>query len=719
VTLVGAPVRRRRDVPLLRGEASFVGDLAPAGALHLTFVRSPHAHARILRIDASAARAVAGVTAVYAAADLDPLPGPLPVRVGADARFEPFLRPALARDTVRYVGEVVAVVAADSRYVAEDAAALVEVDYEPLDAVVDALAAAEPGSPLLFPPAGTNVVDETEHSYGDVDEAFAAADVVVGDRFRTNRHTAVPMETRGLVADWDGETLTVWGPTKALHAHRQFLAQLLGLQPENVRVVEPAVGGGFGVRGEQYPEDVIVPLLAVRLGLPVRWVEDRGEHLVATNHSREQVHDAELALAADGTILALRSSFVVDTGAYVASLGVRIADGTAHALTGPYRIAAHATVARTVVTNKTPIGTYRAPGRYEANFVRERLIDLAAQRLGIDAVELRRRNLLRVEDMPFEPGLSNHGEAVVYESGDALGMLDAALDAAAVDRPAADGPRRLGVGVACFMEDGGVGGVGHTPGEFARVAVAADGAVTVYSGVAELGQGFETVLAQVCADELGVDLEGIAVVSGDTERVESGGGTWGSRGAILAGNSTLLAAREVRERLEAGESPPLEASCTFRMPAITYAPGAHVAVVEVDPETGEVAVVRQALAYDIGRALNPLFVEAQINGGIAQGLGGVLLEELPYDEQGQPLAATLADYLLPSAAELPAEQRVVLVQSEPAPGNPLGVKAVGEVGPGAAGPAIANAVAAALHVDVCTLPLSPERVLDLLATEVT
>jgi carbon-monoxide dehydrogenase large subunit len=715
MTAAGARVRSRREVPLLRGEACFVGDIAPPGVLQLAFVRSPHAHARITGVDTSFARAQPGVAGIYAAADLDPLPGPLPVRVGTDPAFEPFLRPALARDAVRYVGEIVAVVVAESRYLAEDAAALVEVEYEPLAAVVDPVAAADPASPLLFPQTGTNVAHEAEHSHGDVAAAFAGADVVVRGTFRTNRHTGVPMETRGLVAEYDGDTLTVWGPTKALHAHRQFLAQMLGLPAERIRVVEPAVGGGFGVRGEQYPEDVLVPLLAIRLGRPVKWIEDRGEHLVATNHSREQVHDAELALAADGRILALRSTFSVDSGAYLASLGVRVADGTAHALAGPYRVPAHGTVARTVLTNKTPIGTYRAPGRYEANFVRERLLDLAATQLGIDPVELRRRNLLRADDLPFEPGLYNHGEPVVYESGDALHMLEVALEAADVGRAHAPNGRLLGVGIACFMEDGGVGGVGRTPGEFGRVAVGADGAVTVYSGVAELGQGFETVLAQVCADELGVGLEQVTVVSGDTELVESGGGTWGSRGAILAGNATLLAAREARQRLEAGEPAPLEASCTFRMPRVTYAPGAHVAVVEVDPETGQVTVLRQALAYDIGRALNPLFVEAQIHGGIAQGLGGVLLEELPYDANGQPLAATLADYLLPSASELPAEQRVVVVESGPAPGNPLGVKAVGEVGPGASGPAIANAVAAALGVDVSVLPLSPDRVLELIA----
>jgi carbon-monoxide dehydrogenase large subunit len=715
-------VRRRGELPLLRGEAAFVGDIELPGTVHVAFVRSPHAHAKVLAVAVARARAHPGVVDAVSAADFDPLPGPLPVRVGPHPRFDPFLRSSLATDRVRHVGEVVAAVVADSRYVAEDAAELVDVEWDPLAAVVDPLAAAGPEAPLLFPAAGTNVALVAETAHGDVGAAFRQAAVVVSERFTVNRHTGVPLETRGLLAAYEDGVLTVWGPTKAIHAHRLMLHRLLGLPLERIRLVEPSVGGGFGVRGETHPEDVLVPALAMRLGRPVKWIEDRREHLVATNHSREQVHDAELAVAADGRILGIRTTCVVDTGAYVGSLGVRIGEMTAHSLCGPYRVPTHATTVRTVVTNKTPVGTYRAPGRFEANFVRERLLDLAARKLGLDPVELRRRNLIAPGEMPYEPGMLDAGEPIVYETGDCGRMLELALEAVGYDELRAGGRaarpgRRLGIGVACFMEDGGLGGLGHTPGEYARVALDVDGAVTVYSGVAELGQGFETMLAQICADELGVGLERVGVVHGDTGLVESGGGTWASRGAILAGNATLLAARQVREQLEAGAVAPLEGSCTFSMPRITYSPGAAVAVVEVDCETGEVEVVRHALAYDVGRAVNPVLVQGQIHGGVAQGLGGALLEDLPYDENGQPLATTLADYLLPSATDLPHDQRVVVEESGAGAGNPLGVKAVGEVGPGGAGPAIANAVADVLEglgATVRSLPLSPDRVLALL-----
>jgi len=551
---------------------------------------------------------------------------------------------------------------------------------------------------------------------------------------------------------------TLLDPDNRLGALFGFKAIPNGILIDREGVIRYTKFGGFGVRGEPHPEDLIVPALALRLGRPVKWIEDRSEHLTSANQSRQQIHDAELAVDADGRITGLRSRFVVDTGAYVRALGVRIAEITAHTLTGPYRVPAHSYEVRTVVTNKAPIGTYRAPGRFEANFVRERLVDQAARQVGLDPVEIRRRNLLRSTDLPYEPGGLDWGEPIVYETGDSPGLLDLALESVGYEelrqrrtahRP---GERRLGLGVACFMEDGGVGGIGPTPGEYARVVLGRDGSIVLYSGVSDLGQGFRTVLAQVCAEELGVGFAEVEVVLGDTGLVESGGGTWGSRGAILAGNSTLLATRALKERLHEeaarllGAAPdaievsagritspsgslsfgelataaeiPLEGTCLFGIERVTYSPGAHVVAVEVDEETGKVVVLRQALAYDVGRAINPMLVEAQIHGGLAQGIGGALLEDFAYDETGQPLATTMADYLLPTATDMAVEQAVIVVEGGASPDNPLGVKAVGEVGPPGAGAAIGNAVADALahlDVEVDSLPLSPDRVLGWIA----
>jgi carbon-monoxide dehydrogenase large subunit/6-hydroxypseudooxynicotine dehydrogenase subunit gamma len=415
-------------------------------------------------------------------------------------------------------------------------------------------------------------------------------------------------------------------------------------------------------------------------------------------------------------ILGLRSRFLLDTGAYVRTHGIRVGEIAAKSIVGPYRIpACHAQVEQ-VVTNKTPAGTYRGPGRFETNFVRERLIDLAARRLALDPVEIRRRNLIRASDMPCEPGPHDWGQPIVYESGDPQLMLERALEAIgyeALRREQRGSSRRLGIGIAAFMEDGGLGGLGTTPGEFARVVVPGDGTATVYSGVTDLGQGFKTMLAQVCAEELGLDFERITVVHGDTDLVPSGGGTWASRGAILAGNAALAAAREARERLADGEPPPVEASCTYTQPRMTYSPGAHVVAVEVDAETGVVHVQAQAIAYEVGRAINPGIVEAQIQGGLAQGIGGALLEHFAYDDDGQPLAASFMEYLLPTSLDMADSQTIVVSEQARVDSNALGVKAVGEVGPSSAGAAIGNAIADALadlDPPVTAPPFTPERV---------
>jgi carbon-monoxide dehydrogenase large subunit/6-hydroxypseudooxynicotine dehydrogenase subunit gamma len=766
-SLIGARVRRKEDPRLVRGRGRYVADIEPPGTLHAAVVRSPHAHARIRSIDAAAARARPGVHTVMLPDEVAGVPG-IPVRVHPRPELIPFLQQPLAQGKVRFVGDPVAVVVAETRYLAEDAAELVEVDYEPLPAVVDGRESVDRNAALLFEEQGTNVCAVFGEDVGDVDGAFAAAHVVVGDLFEVQRHGALPMEPRGLVASYDEASgrLTVWGPTKVPHANRATLSELIGFPEERIRFIEPEVGGGFGARGEVYPEDILIPLLALRLGRPVKWIEDRREALLTTNHSREGWYEIELALAADGTFLGLRGTLVNVMGGYLRTHGIRVPEIAARIFPGPYRIANYRCDVECVLTNKTPVGTYRAPGRFETNFVRERLIDMAAKELGIDGIELRRRNFVRHEDTPYEAGTFDMGEPVVYRDVHPPSTLDRALELVGYDdvcrrRDAlrAEG-RRIGIGIGCYMEESGLGGVGLTPGEYARLEVGTGGALTLYSGVAALGQGLETALAQVVASELGVGIDDVTVVHGDTDRVPWGGGTWADRGAIIACSAALLASGEVKAKLASlgarlleanvddvevaeglvrakddptrsvtwsqvvratytkaltneGVESGIDARTVFHVPEHTYAPGTQIAVVEVDEETGVVTVLDYATAQDVGRAINPPIVEGQIVGGVVQGIGGALLEHFAYDENGQPLASTLMDYLLPSSTEAPATQHAAAVEDLPSPLNPLGTKGVGDVGPAGAGAAVANAVADALsdlEVRVTALPLSPDRV---------
>jgi aerobic carbon-monoxide dehydrogenase large subunit len=769
--LIGARVRRKEDPRLVRGRGIYVADVTPPGTLHAAIVRSPHAHARIGRIDTEAALALPGVHAVLLPADVTDV-GAIPVRVHPLPGLVPFLQRALAQDKVLFVGDPVAVVVADDRYVAEDALALVEVEYEPLPAVVDGREAAEPGAPLLFEDQGTNVCATFGEDVGDVDAAFAAAHLVVGDTFEVNRHGAVPLEPRGLVASYDEVSgkLTVWGPTKVPHANRATLSKLIGFPEERIRFIEPEVGGGFGARGEIYPEDLLVPLLALRLGRPVKWIEDRREALLTTNHSREGIYEMELALAADGRILGLRGRLLNVMGGYLRTHGIRVPEIAARIFPGPYRIADYRCDVVCVMTNKTPVGTYRAPGRFETNFVRERLLDMAAKELGLDPVAIRRVNFVTEDDMPYEAGTFDMGEPVVYRDVHPPSTLDRALELVDYDRVCrfrdeqrAAG-RRIGVGIGAYMEESGLGGVGTTPGEYARVEIGTGGAVTLYSGVGSLGQGLETALSQVVATELGIGFDDVTVVHGDTDRVPWGGGTWADRGAIIACSAALIASGEVKAKLASlgarlleanpddldveggvvrakddpsraiswadivratytkqltneGIESGVDARTVFHVPEHTYAPGTQIAVVEVDEETGVVTVLAYATAQDVGRSINPPIVEGQIVGGVVQGIGGTLLEHFAYDENGQPLASTLMDYLLPSSLDVPATQGAAALELHPSPLNPLGTKGVGDVGPAGVAAAVANAVADALSdldVRVNTLPLSPDRMLALL-----
>ena len=760
--IIGRSMLRKEDRPLLTGAARFVDDVHRPGMLHASILRSPHGHARIVDVDTTAARARPGVAAVITAEDLGGGGPPIPMRMFSEPAMAAYLQRPLAAECVRYSGEPVAVVVAGSRYAAEDAAEQIRVDYEALPAVTDAEQALSPDAFPVHAGTPSNLVRSFQVRSGDVDAVFAAADLTVTARIVCQRHAAVPMETRGLVAERDDATgeITVWGAAKIPHINRGILAGMLEVPQESLRLVELAVGGGFGARGEVYPEDYLIPWCALHLGRPVGWTEDREEHLRSTNHSREQVHDIELALSADGDFLALRDAFINDTGAYVRTHGSVVPGMTAGLLPGPYRWQAFECDVRQVVTNKTPAGTYRAPGRYEANFVRERVIDLAAHRLGMDPVELRRRNLIAPEAMPYANGSHTDGHAVVYDSGDYPLLLEKGLkrfDLPAMRRWRAEEPgpgRRRGIGTAMFIEKSGIG-----RWEYARVSLSAAGKPQVHCGSASLGQGVDTVLAQICAEHLGVPYESVSVHHGDTAQVPEGMGSFGSRATMLAGSAVREAAIGLRrhvlelaadeleasvddldivgdvvtvrgdpmaglslpelsrlarpaESLDRGRVPHLSDEAYFGAEQMSFPYGLHCAAVEVDLETGGVAVSRYMVAYDVGVAVNPQLVEGQIVGGAAQGLGGALLEQLAYDADGQLVSGSFLDYLLPTAAEVPRVD-VLITEDAPSPLNPLGVKGAGEGGTAAAGAVIANAVSDALGAEVLRLPLSPQAVLEL------
>jgi CO/xanthine dehydrogenase Mo-binding subunit len=822
-----SPLLRKEDRRLLRGAGRFGDDFAADGQVWARVVRSAVASGRIRGVRTKAAAAVDGVIAVVTAADLPPglaIPVRLPLQ-GID--LDGYLQPVLAGGVVRYVGEPLAVVVAEDPYLAEDAAELVDAEIDETPAVLDAAAATGPRAPRLFP--GGNVAADFTLGFGDVGAAFAAAAEVVETTVAIGRHTAVPMEPRALLAvpEPDGR-LSVYGMTKVPVFNRGVLAAMLGLDPAQVHGHAVDAGGGFGVRGEFYPEDFLVPWLARSLGRPVKWAEDRAEHLVAVNHSRQQEHRLAAAFDAGGRLLGLRADVLHDNGAYCRTHGITVPELTVAMLPGPYRVPAYAGRIRVVVTNKTPCGTYRAPGRFEGTTAREQLLDVAAGRLGMDRFELRRRNLLGPGELPHRRAMSTLGTEMILDAGDYPGLLAATVaeaerlgypallpgggpqtrqgpGVAQAERPGCpvpphDGgpPLRRGLGVAVFLEKSGLG-----PQETADVEAGADGTVRVLAGGTSLGQGVETVLARIAADALGVDPGVVSVVCGDTDLQPAGGGSWASRTTVVAGNAVHAAAAAVREQAvraaaelleaapgdltvaggvigvrgdpaasvtlaevaaavtgrpdagprnagaggpgaaagaawpeaeetepEAGEGAPvagvdapgagaargavLAARRRFDVSHMTYPYGVHIAVVEVDTGTGGVRVLRYLVGYEVGRAVSPALVAGQLRGGAAQGIGGGLLEEFGYDEAGQPLATTFMDYRMPTAAEVPPIDVLVLEQS-PAPGNPLGLRGAGEGGLSASGAVLASAVRDALGLtgSVGRLPLTPARVLTL------
>lgn len=740
--LIGSPEPRRKNRGLLRGEGAYVADIRLDGQLHAKVVRSPAARGRLLGVDTSEALETPGVVAALTAADIDDIDDfKIPIRLpfAESPEANRVLQAPLAADVVRYVGEPVAVVVADDPYVAEDAAERVVVDIDELEPVLDLATASESSRPLVHEHFGSNTVNQLAYRYGDVDAAFAQADVVVRRRLRVHRLAAAPMETRGLVADFDpvSDVLTVWGGAKVKHFTRSLLSKVLGLEPADVRVIEVEVGGGFGTRGEPYPEDVLVALLARRLERPVAWIEDRWEHMVATNHAREQEHDFELAADASGRLLGFRVRGWCDQGAYVRTQGLLPAVLPMVHFPGPYRWQAFSMDLDAVLTNRTPVGTYRGPGMTEATFVRERMVDIAAAELGMDPADLRRRNLIPAESMPFAfapgPG-SGAVMPIMYQGGDFVRAFDELLATAGYDRLRAEqqqaraGGRHAGVGIAAYIEFAGAG-----PFEEVDV-IGGPAGVVVRAGVASLGQGVETALAQIAAELLDVALDDVTVEFHDTDEIPQGFGAFASRSTALAGNAIAAAVDEMRARAApllgcgpdevefrggaatapGGRSVGLDeigpARGRFETDALTASFGGAVCSVSVDPGDGRARVDRFVLAHDVGRAVNPRLLRGQLAGAAAQGIGGALFEEVAYDDNGQPQSVTLADYMMPTAAELPEVEVAIIEQGSGS--NPLGIKGGGEAGMVASLGAVANGVADAMGegAEVLSSSVSPARI---------
>jgi len=736
---IGSSPWRVEDLPLITGRGNFAADVRLPGQLAAAIVRSPVAHGTIVDVDISKATAMNGVLGVWTGADLIADLESMPLiqpRVSFDEAVVPYLQPVLATDRVRYVGEPVAIVVALDRYVAEDAVEEVFIDIDPLPPTVNT-AASERGEPLF--PEG-NEVTVLRGGFGDA-SVFDDAPVLIETEMRIGRHSGVPMETRGLVIEYDAGSLIVHGSTKVPHANRAQLATHLGIAPDRIRMKETSVGGGFGVRGEYYPEDLLVAWAVLRLKRAVGWIEDRREHFLAANQSREQFHRATLAGDEHGRILGLRSEFWNDMGAYIRSHGIRVPDLTLSMLPGPYDISAYVGIAHCVVTNKTPTATYRAPGRFESCFVRERLIDMYAGKIGIDPIDVRRKNLIRPDQMPYERALKSTGEPVIFNEGDYGKLLEgvaALLDLDEIAHRRSSG-ERVGVGLAMFLEKSGLG-----PWESGAVAVSPDGTIVVRSGCTSVGQGLRTVLGQIAAETFDVDLDRVRVELLDTEHSSYGTGSYASRSTATGGSAVLLAGRKVIETARAvaavelevdggdlevrngglevagapelrlgfgdiaaslgptssrggGAPPGLRAEEFFHVEKLTYPYGCHAAVVTIDMETGRPTVERLVLGYDVGRAVNPKLVEGQLHGGALQGLAGALLERFSYDEDGNPLVTSFMDYLMPTCAEAP-EMTTLISEEAPTQTNPLGVKGAGEGGLTGVAAAIAAAIDDAIGV---------------------
>ena len=761
---IGDRLLRKEDPRLVQGRGRYVGDIGLPGMLHAAIVRSPHAHARIGAIDAVRALKAPGVAGVVTFADLGEAARPLPI-VPPHAALRGKNFHLLAGGRVRFVGEAVAVVVADSRHAAEDARTLIDVAWEPLPSVQEPTA---PGPARVHDDVSDNLAGRVTLSRGDVTAALKAAPRRASVTLSIGRAGGQPMETRGLVAEYNATAglLTVWASSQVPHQVRQFICDLLELEPHRVRVVAPDVGGGFGAKLIVYPEDVLIPFLALRFGRPVRWLEDRLEHMLTATQERTQVHTVDVGFDAEGRLLALRDRFVHDTGAYTPR-GLVVPLLSASMLAGPYRIPDVEVSFDSVYTNRVPVTPYRGAGQPQAVFVIERVMDLVARETGRDRAAVRLTNLVQPGDMPYDVGVPNYRGTghVVYDSGDYPAVLRRALEMADYERLAKEclrarrEGRLLGLGVACYVELTGVG-----PFEGATIRADAAGRITVFTGVPSQGQGLETTLAQVAAGELGVTPEDVTVIGGDTLGIGQGVGTFASRAAVVGGTAVALAARELRakavrlaaqalgvaedevqqhgkvfaeranpeRRIELGRvasvaamataahgvAPGLEATHFFQPPDIAYSSGAHVALAEVDPETMHVRLRGYWVSHDSGRLINPTIVEGQIQGAVALGIGSALFEEIRYDTTGQPLSASYMDYAMPRSDDIPPLEIDHL--ETPSPLNPLGLKGVGESGTLPVPAVVASALEDALSeraIRVERMPLTPEKLWQLVRPE--
>jgi carbon-monoxide dehydrogenase large subunit len=784
----GLPVARKEDARFLTGSATYLDDIDLPDMLHGAVLRSPHAHARILSIDTSQAQQLEGVVAVLTYADLGPANQPLPLLIPHAALTHPHTQHALAKDIVRYVGEAVAFIVARDRYIAEDALDLIDVVYEPLPVLspqhLDSVVA--PDAPLVHEDTPNNIAAHLVQQVGDVDAAFAHAPRVFKRRVHLERSGSQPLETRGVIARFDAfeRILTVWDSTQGPISIRNGLAVLFGLPADHVRVTTPDMGGGFGVKIMLfYPEEILVPLAAMRLGRPVKWIEDRREHMTASNHERGQLHEIAVAMDDNGRILGVRDIFWHDTGAYC-PYGIIVPLITACQLPGPYKLPTYYSDATVVYTNRTPVSPYRGAGRPQGVFAIERVLDFAADQLGIERVEIRRRNFIQPEEFPYDVGLTfQDGLPTRYDSGNYPASLERVLERigytefrAQQQQARAEG-RYLGIGIGCYVEGTGIG-----PYEGAHIIIDNQGEVHVATGVSTQGQGHQTTFAQIVAEVLSVDIEKVHVTTGDTQRFAWGTGTYASRALVVAGNAIALAAESVKEKalkvaayvmevapgdlelsdgrvrvkgtpsrglslaalsilsnpiryaygatavdlpasvppreppLPPGEEPGLEATRYFSPQHATFASGVHMAIIAVDTHTGMVTVLKYAVIHDCGKLVNPMIVEGQICGGVAQGIGGSFYEELAYDDNGQLLNANYLDFLIPYASEVP-HLDIDHIET-PSPINPLGVKGAGEAGCIPVPALMASAIEDALSpfgVQVNRMPLTPDAIRQLLA----
>lgn len=785
----GAPVQRLEDPRLLRGKGVYVDDIDLPSMLHAAILRSPHAHAKIVSINANAALALPGVHLVLTAADLGAVLEPSPLLVPHAALTQPRTQLPLALEEVRYVGEAVALVVAESRYLAEDALDLIDVEYEPLPVVHSLEVAAREDAPLVHADVPGNVAAHLVQQVGQPDDIFASAPHVLREHFEVDRGAAMPMECRGVVANWDAfeGTLTCWISTQGPIPIRNGLAAIFHLPEHKVRVVAPDVGGGFGTKIMMfYPEEILTPFAARQLGRPVKWIEDRREHFISANQERGQSHEVEYAFDEQGVLLAVRDRFIHDTGAYT-PYGIIVPIITACTLPGPYRLRHYTSEFTVLYTNKVPVSPYRGAGRPQAVFVMERIMDRIAGELQLDRLEVRARNFIAPDEFPWDVGLVyQDGGPTRYDSGNyqaGLEKLKTLLDYehfSEQQQEALKEGRYLGIGVGCYVEGTGIG-----PYEGAKVSVESDGRVYATTGVTTQGQAHATTLAQIVAEQLGVDIQDVLVKTGDTQAFNWGVGTFASRSATVAGSAIHLAALKVREKakqvaadlfeaapedieLAAGKvfvrdspqkaltlgqvaisanplryaygenarklmsmnlagprpgpalpeergAPGLEASEFYSPPHGSFASGVHGAIIEVDPRTGMVTFLKYAAVHDCGRVINPMVVEGQVHGGVVQGIGGAFFERLVYDEEGQLINASFMDYLLPTAAEVPA---IAVDHVEtPSPLNPLGVKGAGEAGvipvPALFASALDDALAP-LGIRVREMPLHPCRLYEII-----